>query len=139
MGVYRQIETLPCDVRQVQEGLFSVTFTMPENQIKHFVAILNSLTGLFQNMNWKAKTNMDAIHIRNAAAQIEHDKILEQYEKYTLLTYQTFVDAGNSSREALSLTVSKVHERYAFSSYDNIKKCLTKNKLLKNTGFYKTR
>ncbi|MBT1071620.1 hypothetical protein [Pelotalea chapellei] len=139
MAPHHPISKLPCDVKMIESGLYSVTFIMPESQISPFVGILNSLTDLLQGLSWRVKTNIDGIHARNAVQQIKNDEILVEYEKHAVTVFQTLVNKGNSPRESLSMTVSKVHEKFPFSSFDSIKKILTKNKLLKNTGFYKSK
>lgn len=137
--MYNQLEKIPCEVKHITGGLCSVTFTMPENQINAFVLMLTSLSNLFRGLGWRAKTNLDAIHERNQLKEPQRQARLELYEKETCAMYKEYINKGNTPRESLSLTVSQISNRFEFSSYDIVKTCLTKNKLLKNTGFYASR
>lgn len=134
---YSDLENIPCEVKYLSTGLCSVTFVMPEHQINGFVLMLSSLAGLFRGLGWKAKTNIDSIHQRNESKKIEHDKLIARFESDTVETFRALVESGVSPRESLSLTVSRIHCQYEFSSYEIVKNCLTKNKCLKKTGFYK--
>jgi hypothetical protein len=133
-----QIESLPCSV-QVNSGLATITFTMPEENVNAFVALLSSLANLFRGLCWKTKTNIDAIHERINTTLEEREQRLKDYETCVADTFKTFLLNGISPKEALSRTIISVKEPYPFASYDNVKSCLTKNKLLKKTGFYKSR
>lgn len=134
-----QIENLPCQIVSCSDGLATITFTMPENQIDGFVALLSSLSILFRGLGWKTKTNIEAIHQREKLAQPERESRLLAFEKSVCDTFIDYVSKSSNPREALSLTVSAVGYVYEFSSYEIVKNLLTKNKLLKKTGFYKSK
>lgn len=134
-----QIESIPCQVSCTGNGFATVTFTLPEENINGFVALLTSLASLFRGLGWKTKTNIDAIHARNKATESERNNRIQEFEDYVCLIFSDFAKTVNNPRECLSLTASRVHMKYDFSSYDIVKNCLSKNKLLKNTGFYKSR
>jgi len=139
MNKYTDLETMPCHVEHLPDGICSVTFTMPESQINSFVLMLSSLAGLFRGLGWKAKTNIDAIHARNMEKQETKNLLIQEFEKATVASFNDFMETAKTPPEALSLTVANIKCRYEFASYDIIKKCLIKNKCLKNTGFYKKR
>jgi len=133
------LETIPCDIRPSLDGNCQVTFTIPETEINAFVMMLNGLSSLFKSLAWKQKTNIDAIHMRNEAKAAQIEAYQREYETAVCETYSEYFKREQNSRVAFSLTVSKIKNRFENSSYDNVKKCLTKNKLLKKTGFYSSR
>lgn len=136
---YSEMENMPCHVEYLQDGVCSVTFTLPESQINAFVLMLTSLSSLFRGLGWKAKTNIDAIHERNVQRIESQNTLIKEFENATIDAFKKFSDSGYNAKEAVSLTVANIKLRYAFASYDIIKKCLIKNKSLKSTGYYKKR
>lgn len=132
-----QLENLPCKVDVEQSGLASVTFTLPEEQVTGFVAVLTSLSTLFRGVAWKTKTNNDSIHRRNLASLPERLNRIGEFEMCCEETFLSYLKNGDSPRECLSLTVSAVSSKFEFASYDIIKNVLTKKRLLKKTGYYK--
>ena len=135
----QQLETLPCEVINCNQGLATISITLPSDQINGFVALLTSLAVLFRGLGWKTKTNIEAIHERENLKSADRNERLLAFESVVCESFQEYLKKGNTPREALSLTVSSVHTQYEFSSYDIVKNCLSKNKLLKKTGFYKNR
>lgn len=134
-----QIENIPCQVVPAGHGLATITFTLPEESINAFVALLTSLAGLFRGLGWKSKTNIDCIHERIEQKKPVVEALRLEYENAVISVYSDFLRKGETPRCALSLTASKIIEQYKFSSFDQVKNCLTKNKMLKKTGFYKSR
>lgn len=135
----QSIDQIPCKVEYLDCGDCAVTFNISEKDVIGFVTMLNGLTGLFRSLNWKAKTNIDSIRSRLYVQKTEQEKLVICFENDACRMYTDFFEREQNSRLALSLTVSKIKNQYDFSSYDIIKNCLTKNKLLKKTGFYKSR
>lgn len=133
------IENTNCKVEYLSNGYCSATFYIEERQINQFVAMMNGLTSLFRTLTWKAKTNDDLIHKHIAEKKTDHEKVILAFENDVCRLFQEYSEREQNSRLALSLTVSKIKIQYDFSSYDIVKNCLTKNKLLKKTGFYKSR
>ena len=139
MNLYTDIENIPCQILSSNNGYSTISFTLPDVNVNAFVLLLTSLSSLFRGLGWKTKTNLDAIHERTAASKPFNDQRLLDYENAVVKTFADFIKKGEEPRAALSLTVSAVITQFEFSSFDNVKKCLTKNKLLKKTGFYKSR
>lgn len=133
------IETIPAEIHSQNNGNASVTFFLPEEHINAFILLLNSLESLFRGIAWKQKTDIDAIHARTDSQIAKVNERNEEYKNAVCRLFVEFVTAGNTPREALSLTVSQIYEDYSFSNYEIVRNCLTKNKLLKKTGFYAER
>lgn len=133
------VDDVPYDVKPLQDGLCAVTFILRSDYIQTFAIFLSSMTGLMGRVAWKYKSNPELSAQRIAAQQDAVDASIEQYRECVLAVFNNFLEEGESPREALSLTVSRVSEQYPQSSFDNVKKILTKAKLLKNTGYYKRR
>lgn len=132
-----QLETIPCNIVSSSDGLATVTFTIPEEHINGFVAMLNSLATLFRGLGWKTKTNIDAIHQREDRRAPGREQRIQQFETSCVETFQSYIKKGDTPREAFSLTVSAIKYIYEFSSYEIVRNVLTKHKLLKKTGYYK--
>lgn len=133
------IQNIPCEIKAVNADICSVTFTLPVTQINAFVLLMSSLTVMLRGLGWKVKTNNDLIHAKIKKDEPETVKFHQEYEEKVLTTYNDYINKGNTPRESLSLTVSYVAKLYPFSSFDIVKNCLSKNKMLKKTGFYKSR
>jgi hypothetical protein len=131
------IQNLPCNIKHIDQHNCLVTFTLPIDHVNAFVAMLSGMAGLFRGLAWKAKTNIDAIHERNLQKQKDIDALIAAYELVVCEMFKNYVNAGEQPRTAFSLTVSNIKKDFINSSYDNVKRVLTKNKLLKKTGFYK--
>lgn len=134
-----KMNQIPCNVEVLNDAYSIVSFTIPTDCIRSFVLMFESLSSLMKNVQWKIKTDDKLIHSRNEKKQQAIDDRVNEYNSRTIETFKTYLNQGVDAREAFSLTVSAMGKQYAFSSYDNIKNVLTKNKLLKNTGFYKSR
>jgi hypothetical protein len=132
-------ERIPHKVDIIDPETSSVTFIIPAASVRAFVAVFSSFAELFRSVDWKQRTHPKAIAARNASRACEIDLHVEKYETAVISTYKEFLSQGNTPRESLSLTATKIGEHFVFSSYDMVKSCLQKNKLLKNTGFYKSR
>jgi hypothetical protein len=139
MNALAAIESIPCEVKNVTADLVQVTFTLPACHINDFVMMLSSMTQLFRGLGWKAKTNRDGVLLRHAQREPEIAKRNEEYEKAVCDCFLKNIKRSETPREALSLTVSQIFQDYPFSSYDIVKNCLTRNKMLKKSGFYKAR
>lgn len=134
-----EIQNIPTDVQILNDAYAIVSFTIPTDAIRPFMFMFQSLSGLMQNVAWKVKTNESLIHSRNEKQKSAIEERQVDYEKAVIETYKNYINQGNTPRESLSMTTSALNNHYSFSSYDNVKKMLTKNKLLKNTGFYGSR
>lgn len=133
------IQNIPCEVNPINEEFCTLTFTLPTQYINDFMMVFSSLSNLMHGIRWKIKTNEKLIKERIAKKKPEIDAINERYENDLCLLYQKHFETEQNPRVALSLTVSEINKTYPFSCYDICKKLLTKNKLLKKTGFYKSR
>lgn len=139
MTELHELETVTSEIHSLNNGESAVTFYLPEEHIQAFVLLLNSLEGLFRGIAWKQKTDIDAIHARTRLQVAKVNERNKQYENDVCALFVDLIKQGNTPREALSLTASQIYETYEFSNYTIIKNCLTKNKLLKKTGFYSER
>ncbi len=135
----QNIENLPCKVEYINNGFCSVTFNIEESELNGFVLMLNGLSGLFRSLKWKSKINIDVIHANNEKKKEKQNEDMKHFENDVCKMYSELFIREQNSRVAFSLTVSKIKNQYAFSSYDIVKNCLTKNKYLKKTGFYSNR
>jgi deoxyadenosine/deoxycytidine kinase len=135
----QQIENIPCNVSYINNGLCSITFQIPQSDLSSFVAILSGLSGLFRSCSYKAKINDEIIHERIEKKQPDIEKRNREFEADCCKMYCDYLKREQNPWLAFSLTVSKIKTMYDFSSYDIVKKCLTKNKYLKKTGFYSNR
>ena len=133
----RDIATLPCRVVSSADGLTTLEITMPSHLINSFILLMQSLTGLFQSVSWKERSDPDGIMTREKKRLVDNETRIKAFEMSVLETFDSYIKKGDNPRAALSLTASAVKYVYEFSSYDIIKNILTKNKRLKNTGGYK--
>ncbi len=133
------IENLPSTVSFCENGFATITITLPEEHVNGFVALLTSLASLFRGLCWKQKTNIEGIHARNKLKEEEKKQVLQAFEDDVCRTFKDYTKTSSNCREAVSLTASSIIQKYEFSSYDIVRNCLTKNKLLKKTGYYKSR
>jgi hypothetical protein len=114
----------------------SFTVTVTDEQIRNFTEIFS---GFISNFLWKVKTDPDLIHERLEDDRERQEILSAEYQAFCIDTFNCYLAAGETARTALSLTVSTVFDRFPLSSFDQVKKILTKAKLLKNTGYYKKR
>lgn len=133
------VSRIPHSVEVIDEETTSVTFVLPSCAAKGFIMMFMSFADLFRSVDWKQRMHPRGIQLRNEKKKPEIEEMAQRYENAVITTFKTYCDNGNTPRESLSLTVSKVHEHFPFSSYDMVKTCLSKNKMLKKTGFYKSR
>lgn len=133
------INRIPHEVKVIDEETTSVTFILPSCAVKGFVMMFMCFADLFRSVDWKQRTHPKGIQLRNDKKRPEIEETIQRYENAVLSTFKTYCENGNTPRESLSLTVSKVSEHFPYSSYDMVKNCLSKNKMLKKTGFYKSR
>lgn len=133
------LENLPCEYSYINDKTCKITFTLNPEILPAFVLIMQSMTGLFRGLVWRGKTNIDAIHerVNESAPVIEAKRNI--YDRKTCAYFNQYIEDGKNPKESLSLTVEKLKKEYGYASYDNVKYCLSKNKLLKKTGFYKSR
>ncbi len=139
MNPYQVAMSIPCEVKHIDTENVAITFVLPAAHINSFVLMLQSMAELFRGLGWKAKTNRDGIHLRTKENEAQIKDRNERYYKFVCDTFTDQLAKSKNAREALSLTVSLAIIDYPFSSYDIVKNCLSKNKLLKNTGYYKSR
>lgn len=132
-------DRIPHTVEIIDENTSSVTFILPSASIRAFIAVILSFADLFRAVEWKQKIHPHAIATRNDSRLENIDAHVEKYETAVISTYKEYLSQGNTPRESLSLTATKIGDHFAFSSFDMVKNCLSKNKLLKNTGYYKSR
>lgn len=116
-----------------------ITVDITEQQLASFRELSESITRLFSQLKWGEHVSIENVHARIAQNQSAVDAHFVNYERDVCDTFIDLLESGNSPRESLSLTVSEMADNYPQSSYDNVKKILTKNKLIKNTGFYSTK
>jgi len=135
----QKLETIPCNIAAIGPGISNVTFTLPDEEVHSFVLMLTGLAGLFKSVSFKQKCDIDAVHMRIEQQKAEVEQYQQEYENAVCAMYAEFYKREQDSRLAFSLTVLKIKNKYPNSSYDIVKNCLTKNKLLKKTGFYKNR
>lgn len=138
MNPLQVIEQTPCNVKYLQHDMCQVTFTIHQQDIQAFQLMFSSFATLFKNLAWKAKTNIHVIHQRIQENQSRTQTFIEEYENSVCCSFKDLCQE-NEPRVAFSLLVSSIKEDYPNSSYDQCKQILTKHKLLKKTGFYKTR
>ena len=134
-----RISSIPYEVKPVDKETVALTLVMPIANVNAIVMMLSCFYDLFKGLSWKAKTNPATLSARAKEIHAESRDITAEYENAVVKMYVQYIDKNNTPRESLSLTASKISETYDFSSFDMVKSCLTKNKLLKNTGFYKSR
>lgn len=137
MNAITEINNIPCDFRHLDDNQCAVTFTLPADIIPAFVALMQSLASLFTGLAWKQKTNLEQVRQRIKASEPERMQYKQDYENKVCAIFNDYVEKGENPRTALSLTASAMHPEYPNSCFDTVKNCLTKNKLLKKTGFYK--
>jgi len=135
----QQIESMICEVKSVENGMATITLCMPQEFVSGFVALLASLAGLFRGLGWKIKTNIDAIHQREQVRLQGAASRMAKFDESVMQSYGDFILKGYSPKDSIKLTVKAVSYVYEFSSYDIVKNILSKNKLLKNTGFYSSK
>lgn len=133
------IQNIPCKFENIDNNLCNVTFTMPVQYLNAFVLMLQSLSTLLKGVGWQAKCEIESNRSRSPERQAEIAQFQEHFESACCEMFTKYLNGGSSSREAFSLTVSMIKKDFPFSSYDIVKKCLTKNKLIKKTGFYASR
>jgi hypothetical protein len=133
----QQLETLPCTVKLSDSGLADITFTLPQDQISGFICLLSSLVIMFRNLRWKTKIDIDSIHAREALKTPDRNERLLAFETAVCERYMKYVSNGCDAREAFSCTLSSVQDDFEFAKWDHVRNILTKNKLLKKTGYYK--
>lgn len=131
------IQNIPCSVDVVDDDLCNVTFTLPTSQIQAFIMMFSSITHLLRGIGWKVKTNDRLIEKRNKMKEAEILKFNQEFNSAVVTSFLSNMETCVSPREALSCTLSEINNRFEFASYDIIRNALIKNKLLKNTGFYK--
>lgn len=139
MNSIASITRIPHEVKTIDAETVALTFYLPAASLNAFIMMFSCFADLFRGVAWKAKTNPKTIQIRNEAKQADIEKMTERYNAAVIKIFMQYIDKGNTARQAMSLTVSEVHKEFPFSSFDQVKNCLSKNKLLKNTGYYKSR
>lgn len=137
MNPITEINNIPCEFKHLNNNQCAITFTLDSNIIPAFVALMQSLASLFTGLAWKQKTNLEQVRQRIKESEPERESYRQEYENTVCAIFNNYIEKGENPRVSLSLTISSVHSQYPNSSYDNVKNCLTKNKLLKKTGFYK--
>jgi hypothetical protein len=100
----------PCDVKYLPNNMCQVTFTIHQQEITMFQLIFETLSVVFKNLAWKAKTNIDAVHQRISDNQLKNDAIVFQYESEVVDMFKAQSQQTISPREAFSLTVSLIKQ-----------------------------
>ena len=127
--------TLAHHVEPLGAGYVALTVEMPQENVESMLLFISSMADLCRSLN--TKTRNSGVQARIAQTTPAREQHALQFANDTIAAFDGFIERNTPPREALSLTVSLIHQQYPSSSYDIVKQILTKSKRLKKTGFYK--
>lgn len=134
--MYELQHHFPYDVTPSDEGKVILTIRLEAIHVQSFLYMLESLSGFFRIVNYKAKVAL-------AYTRLPHNqkKAAKYYDEFCSATVETFKilrrDRPESTRELISVTLREIKEKYPNASYNIVKQILTKSGELKKNGFYK--
>ena len=114
------------EVSEIRDGYVVLSLALPEGMTRVFVAMLESMSGLFKFMDRKVKVAaaVEKSHQRtiDPAVKAHTDKAREDFKNKVCDLYDGFMVGGHSSAEAVKLTNSALRaNNHPWTGYEVVK------------------
>lgn len=121
-------------VHKVQDGYAYITFALPVEMSRGFVAFLESMAGFFRIVDIKEKSVAAQSRELSLADIAERKRRYEEQEKLVCELFDGFVEQGRSVKEAVSLTNNAMKEKnHPWATYNLV------SDVLRGAGRFRTK